>query len=872
MSPYLGLVALALSAFRVRAQLFPEQLQQQEIQAQQSGLQGDLQKVTFLLATNRDPAAQAALEQQQNELLQRLRDMQIQQVALQNAIKWKLDLGFSPNMSAPTPGPAPTIVVPLDGSGTVSAECTTRRGRPGVCKALVKCVTHYLEVSELRSQPCALSPTEWGVCCPRRPDDGRVPTKTGILEPPPPPKVEIPPLTTSDLRQAAKAAVTKVRDRLTLQSSLLNNRILVEPGSPTASHQELFPTTNATLEQGQKAQKTIEASVSLSKDFNLSPDQSTFALPQFSILNTVIADACPEKLQCPRLKYRSIDGVCNNLVNGHWGRVGTAYQRVLPPKYTDGITSPRSNGIDGRELPSARLVSSIVAQDADVPDANHTLMVMQWGQFLDHDLTHTPISRGQGGSGIACCRGGKVIDKRLRHPDCFPIGIPRNDPVFAQFGETCMEFVRSLPAARPECNFGPREQMNQISGYLDASMIYGSTFDTQQRLRLFRGGRLRAQVVRGKELLPDNPSECSSSQRLSCFQAGDGRVNEQIELALMHTIWMREHNRVAEELFNMHPDWSDEALFEESRRIVIAELQHITYNEFLPIVLGRAYVEKFRLTPREVGHTHNYDPNLNGGITNVFAAAAFRFGHSQIQGNFHGYGKFGHIRENFQLSKQHFQPFVLYADGAIDDFVRGLSFQSSQKFDRFFTREVTDHLFQGNQRFGLDLVAFNIQRGRDHGLQPYNQWREVCGLRRLRNWNDAESVMDSQTIGRLANVYGSIDDVDLYIGAVSENPLPGAILGPTFVCLVGDQFARLRAGDRFFYEEGGDLSSFSTAQLNEIRKTSLARVLCDNSDDIVLMQPLAFWKPSYLNKRVPCNSPNIPAMNLRAWQNEVAAA
>lgn len=96
------------------------------------------------------------------------------------------------------------------------------------------------------------------------------------------------------------------------------------------------------------------------------------------------------------------------------------------------------------------------------------------------------------------------------------------------------------------------------------------------------------------------------------------------------------------------------------------------------------------------------------------------------------------------MHEHHFSPFVLYNNEALDDFVRGLSTQSSQKLDRFFTKELTDHLFQGDLDFGLDLVALNIQRGRDHGLPPYNEWRQVCGLPQIRNWNDLSRVMDAQ--------------------------------------------------------------------------------------------------------------------------------
>lgn len=128
--------------------------------------------------------------------------------------------------------------------------------------------------------------------------------------------------------------------------------------------------------------------------FQLSPDQGRFALPTFSVLNTVIGDTCPQAANCRVGKYRSADGSCNNLANERWGKSGTALQRILPPKYEDGVNAPRSRTNRGDELPSARLISTVFATDSNNPHENLTLLVMQWGQFLDHDLTHTPITRG----------------------------------------------------------------------------------------------------------------------------------------------------------------------------------------------------------------------------------------------------------------------------------------------------------------------------------------------------------------------------------------------------------------------------------------------------------------------------------------------
>ncbi|XP_069702687.1 salivary peroxidase/catechol oxidase-like isoform X3 [Periplaneta americana] len=931
-----------------RTELFPEQLQQQQVQVVQRQIQDQLQAL--------QRQAQAQIQQQQAQLLAQLQDAQGKQQELQRRLQEQLNglsqqpfnlpqvpqfpipfeqqqqiqpqqqpqpqpqfqqrpqpqpqpqpqfqpqpqpqpqfqpqpqpqPQFQPQpqprpqpqpefQPRPQPQPQQPLQFPEEPQVPEQAPpCSTQSGEAGFCRPLVKCITFYAEVPELRRQPCRMQSQELGVCCPLRKRPTSVPTgldrqNHGVLRPPPPPPVVIPPFSPQQLNNAALVALERIRQRIEFVASLFANNVIVQVGTPAAWHQEFFQTTNATLEQGEEAQKNVEASVSLVNEFQLSPDQGTFALPTFSVLNTVIADSCPRPTNCRAERYRSADGSCNNLQNERWGRAGTALQRVLPPKYGDGVNSPRV-AANREELPSARVVSTQFATEADIPYDNYTLLVMQWGQFLDHDLTHTPISRGQSGAGLSCCREGKVIQQDLRHPDCFPISLPQNDHIFAPFGERCMEFVRSLPAPRPECNFGPREQMNQVTGYLDGSNIYGSNLNSQQTLRERRGGRLAIQNFKGRQLLPENRGECTDDEEiLACFKAGDSRVNEQVELAVMHTIWMREHNRVAGELARLNPNWGDETLFQEARRIVVAEMQHITYNEWLPVVLGRDYMDKFELSPRDNGFTKLYDDTLNPSITNVFATAAFRFGHSLIQSHMQGFTRFGNVRQNLELSHHQFTPFVLYEDGALDNFVRGLSTQPSQRFDRFFSKQLTDHLFQGDLDFGLDLVALNIQRGRDHGLPPYNDWREVCGLPRAKSWENLQDVMDAQSVAALRALYPSVDEIDLFVAAVAEKPLPGALLGQTFVCLVGDQFARLRRGDRFFYEEGGQPSTFTSQQLEQIRKANLARVLCDNSDDIALMQPLAFFQASFLNQRVPCSSESIPRMNLNAWAGDRAA-
>ena len=130
------------------------------------------------------------------------------------------------------------------------------------------------------------------------------------------------------------------------------------------------------------------------------------------------------------------------------------------------------------------------------------------------------------------------------------------------------------------------------------------------------------------------------------------------------------------------------------------------------------------------------------------------------------------LREGF------FNPGLIYVPGHLDRFLVGLATQPRQQYDNIFTEEVTNHLFQGkNKSFGMDLVALNIQRGRDHGLPGYNAFRELCGLQRVKSFDLLTDLIPAKLVERLKLLYSHVDDIDLFVGGISEISEVESLLG-----------------------------------------------------------------------------------------------
>ena len=233
------------------------------------------------------------------------------------------------------------------------------------------------------------------------------------------------------------------------EQELTRREVFVNKGSASFNHFAFFRSKPKARKMADDAMISIAGSQSLGDRFSLSPDQAAFGLTDFSINETLIADKCPSGGPCDAYHpYRAADGTCNNLENPLWGSENQAFQRTLLPQYSDGVWRPKVSKA-GSALPSARLVSINIIPDVDAPSELDTHNVMQWGQFVDHDITHTPLFRlsNENSTGIQCCKddGSATISRLVLHPECFPIEIPSNDPFFSKHGQRCMNFVRSMP-------------------------------------------------------------------------------------------------------------------------------------------------------------------------------------------------------------------------------------------------------------------------------------------------------------------------------------------------------------------------------------------------------------------------------------------
>ncbi|CAL9683473.1 unnamed protein product [Knipowitschia caucasica] len=619
------------------------------------------------------------------------------------------------------------------------------------------------------------------------------------------------------------------------------------------------------------------------------------ALTTKELIGLAEVTGCAARIRLPNCqttpnlnKYRTATGVCNNLKSPHLGASNTPFIRWLPAEYDDGISQPKgwnNRTINNFLLPLVRQVSNNILATTDagvINDRELTHMVTLFGQWNDHDLTFTPFSPSirSYSNGINCEESCERTDP------CLPIAIPPGDPRLPTGKDSCIPVFRSARTCGTgfsTYNFSreaiKREQMNALTAFLDLGQVYGS----EEKLALFlrdtenEGGLMRVNTEfrdNGRELLPFTGLEmnmCATRKRITndtnakevpCFIAGDVRVDENIALTPLHTLFLREHNRVARALKRINPQWDNETLYQESRKILGAYTQIFVFRDYLPHIVGPDAMHRL------LGRYPGYNPRVDPSVSNVFATAVYRFAHLAIQpmltrldANYREHPQFPSV----SLSQSFFAPWRIVFEGGVDPLIRGLISRPAKlnTQDHMMVDALRERLFQFVRQLALDLGSLNMQRGRDHGLPGYNAWRRFCGLSAPRNQAELAQVMNNTELAqKLLDLYGTPENIDVWLGGVSEPFVRGGRVGPLFACLIANQFKDIRQGDRFWYENPG---VFTKRQRLALSRVTLSRVICDNTGITTVPQDV-FRAWSRSNRPVRCNK--LPSVNLKAWKEQ----
>lgn len=506
-----------------------------------------------------------------------------------------------------------------------------------------------------------------------------------------------------------------------------------------------------------------------------------------------------------------IDGSNHNLSDPHANQAGHAQKRFMPDTYLDHMGLDPSQ-FPGQDRPGPRDISNhVFAQDPEPvlnPLDNNNLL-WQFGQFLDHDFG---------------------ITNDAAPADPLNMVVPPNDsffdPVLRPYLTISRQAFGTGTGVPPAPN--PRMSVNTQSGWIDASQVYGygqilpgpgAGGPTPGVLREFSGGRLL--VEPGTNLLPRTATVLPTPRFPSTlFVCGDffPRCNETPGLTMMHTLFVREHNRKVAEYAAENPYLTDEQLFQLGRRWVMSLMQSIVVNEFVPTLTGRKL-------PKYEG----YNPSVNGRLALEFEHSLYRLGHTLLPRELKRYASPDGQNElpSLDLGESLFQsPNLFQTSADLDALMRGFTRQPHEKLDCVVADGVRNTLVvdePGDAGTLFDLPAINIERGRELGLPTYNQTRVDFGLPKVVNWSDA---FDAKAAARLSSIYTNPDQVDLFAGGICETAAdPGhGHTGPLITAVILRQIQDLRDGDRFWYE-----NVLTKDQIKEVESYKLSDLIRNNT-------------------------------------------
>lgn len=510
----------------------------------------------------------------------------------------------------------------------------------------------------------------------------------------------------------------------------------------------------------------------------------------------------------------SIDGTGNNLSDPTLGSANSDETRIAPANFAPGTTDTPVGGTDPRVISN-----TIFANDANANDpGGRSAYMYAFGQFVDHDID--------------------LNMDQTANPDgsnTLSMTVPADDPSLPPGSQ--------ISIVRGQVDPANGDAVNSVTQYLDLSQVYGSDPTTAASLRN-ADGTLKTSAGDNLPIVDGQ------------FVGGDVRAAENPDLTSLDVLFVREHNNWVAQLHAEDPSLTGDQLYNMARAITTAEYQNIIYTEFLPSLLG----------PDALTSYQGYNPNVSPQIFEEFSTAAYRFGHSIISPTETKIANDGLVLEQQDLVAASAEPTSAFGtNGGADALLRNLAQDYSQQEGATINSDLRNMLNANPPGDQGDLAAIDILRERDLGIATLNQTREAIGLTPYTSFSQITS--DPTLAGELQQVYGSVDQVDLFVGGLAEDPAPDAMVGPTFQAIIADQFENLRDGDRLFFENQG----FSPTLMNQIQNTTLSDLI-DRNTDTTVMQSDAFAATIRHSSDVASPNPAAPQLVIGVDDNDATIA
>jgi len=403
-----------------------------------------------------------------------------------------------------------------------------------------------------------------------------------------------------------------------------------------------------------------------------------------------------------------------------------------------------------------------------------------------------------------------------------------SDPFYTQHGGKTTFARCNHNATSGTDPSNPRQQVNGATGYIDGQTVYGENNAIAQFLRNGTGGLLKYQMgpdgelptfVGDPTLLPAgityvNPAGNVITNNL--FALGSPRVNQQPQSMCLNVLWRREHNRLARSLAATNPSWSDETLYQEARRRVIAYMEHFYETEYMPMLLGTPNLDPY----------HGYNASQTVNVNMMYNTVSLRYGHTQVNNITWRLNEDGTKANggDILLREVFFDPTIIVNYGC-SDIWRGLNAKAHNSPEVNIILDLKEFVLAKNGSVGIDLLSTNMRRGRDLGLPRFRDAKLLYGMQPWTSFNFTESQAN------LEAAYNTTDpsDCDPWICGILEpgfDNVDGGELGQLNHMVVKTQFEAFRDGDRFWYLN----NQFTPDELAQIQGTKLADIILRNSN------------------------------------------